>query len=167
MCMKRLLTTLSVALAASASYAGPAATIADLSWMTGTWTAPAGPNTLEENWITPAGGGIAALVRMSGADGISMWEVITIEEKAGSLAMSVQQWNKGFEPRTDVQRLELAEIGGQSVRFTAVTDGGMKSLGYSREGDTFTIHLVGQNGNPVELALKAKEQPPKLTPAAP
>jgi hypothetical protein len=155
--MKRLLSVLTIALASHAVYAaGPAATVADLGWMTGTWAAPAGPNTLEENWIVPSNGSMAALVRMTGAEGISMWEVITIEEKDGSLMMNVQQWNKGFEPRAAVQTLELGEISANSVTFNAVSEGGMKSLGYSREGDKFTIHLVGTNGNPVNLELSAK-----------
>ncbi len=156
MMLKRLL-AVTLAFAATTTYAAPPATVADLAWMTGTWSAPAGPNTLEENWVVPGNGSMAALVRMTGATGVSMWEVITVEEKDGSLMMSVQQWNKGFEPRADVQRLELSEITENSVNFTAVSEGSMKSLGYSREGDTFTIHLVGQNGNPVNLDLKASE----------
>src|SRR5687767_11492979 len=110
--LHRLFTTLALALVAGTAFAaGPAAKITDLAWMTGTWSAPVGPNTLEENWTTASGGSIAAMVRMSGAKGVSMWEVITIEEKDGSLMMSVQQWNAGFEPRSPVaQKLELAEI---------------------------------------------------------
>jgi hypothetical protein len=125
--------------------------------MTGTWSAPVGPNSLEENWVKPNNGSMAALVRMTGAGGVSMWELITIEEKDGTLMMNVQQWNKGFEPRAAAQTLELVEIGAQRVNFNAVSEGGMKSLGYSRDGDTFTIHLVGQNGSPVELALTAQK----------
>lgn len=158
MIARHLLLTATVALAANFGFAaGPPATVADLAWMTGTWSAPLGPNTLEENWVEPGNGSMAALVRMTGAEGIGMWEMITIEEKDGSLMMNIQQWNKGFTPRADAQTLELAEIGPQSVTFTAVSEGGMKSLGYSRDGDTFTIHLVGQNGNPTELALKAQK----------
>jgi hypothetical protein len=141
--------------AGAACAAGPAATVADLGWMTGTWAAALGPNTLEENWVVPTNGSMAALVRMTGADGVGMWEMITIEEKDGSLVMNIQQWNSGFEPRAEKQTLELAEITANSVMFNAVSEGSMKSLGYSREGDTFTIHLVGQNGNPTNLPLKA------------
>ncbi len=155
----RLFATLCLALVAGTAFAaGPPAKITDLAWMTGTWSAPVGANTLEENWISPAGGGIAAMVRMSGAKGVGMWEVITIEEKDGSLVMSVQQWNSGFEPRTPVaQKLELAEIGDKRVRFKAVTEGSMTSLGYSRSADnTFTIEMTVTAGNVMKLQLKAK-----------
>jgi hypothetical protein len=139
-------------------HAGPAAKITDLAWMTGTWSANLGPNTLEENWVAPSNGSIATLVRMSGAGGISMWEVITIEEKDGSLAMSVQQWNKGFEARTPVaQKLELVEIDKQRVKFKAVTEGGMTTLQYSRSADnTFSIEMGVPAGNTVKLDLKGK-----------
>lgn len=138
--------------------AGPEATIDELAWMTGTWSAQLGPNTLEEHWVAPQGGSIAAMVRMTGNGATSMFEVITIEEKDGSLVMNVQQWNAGFEPRTAVaQKLELAEIGERMVRFTAVTEGSMTSLGYSRTGDsTFTIHLETPDGNKVNLDLQAR-----------
>lgn len=157
--LHRLIVTLGFALAASTSFAaGPPAKISDLSWMTGTWSAPLGPNTLEENWISPGGGGIAAMVRMSGPNGVSMWEVITIEEKDGSLAMSIQQWGSGFEPRTPVaQKMELTEIGDKHVKFKAVTEGSMTSLAYSLGADkTFTIELGQPGGNVSKLALKGK-----------
>ncbi len=155
----RLFATLGLALVAGTSFAaGPPAKITDLAWMTGTWSAPVGANTLEETWISPGGGAIAAMVRMSGAKGVSMWEVITIEEKDGSLVMSVQQWNSGFEERTPVaQKLELAEIGDKRVRFKAVTEGSMTSLGYSRGADgTFNIEMTVPGGNVVKAQLKAK-----------
>jgi hypothetical protein len=157
--LHRLIATLGLAfIAGNAIAAGPPAKIADLAWMTGTWSTALGANTLEENWISPSGGGIAAMVRMSGPTGVSMWEVITIEEKAGSLMMSIQQWGSGFEPRTPVaQKLELAEIGERKVLFKAVTEGSMTSLAYSRSADnTFSIEMGVPGGKSNKLSLKAK-----------
>jgi hypothetical protein len=156
--MKRLF-LITIALAANTVYAaGPAATVADLAWMTGTWSGAAGPNSLEENWVVPKDGSMAALVRMTGAQGVGMWEMITVEEKDGSLVLRIQQWNKGFEPRADAQTMELAEIGPNSVKFDAVdADAATKSLGYSRDGDKFTIHVIGANGSPVNLELQGKK----------
>lgn len=143
--------------AAGAAYAGPPATVAQLDWMTGTWAAEMAPGTvLEENWVRSKAGSMGALVRMTGAEGISMWEMITIEERDGSLVMSLQQWNKGFEPRADVQRFELEEIGESSVTFKATSEGGIATLGYSRSGDTFTITLGTPNGPGRPLELKAQ-----------
>src|SRR5688500_133349 len=87
---------------AGSAFACPAATVDDLAWMTGTWAVPFGSNTLEENWLTPKDGAISAMVRMSGNGTTSMHEVIVIEEKDGSLELSIQQWGPGFTPRSEV-----------------------------------------------------------------
>ncbi|MEK9648095.1 MAG: DUF6265 family protein [Gammaproteobacteria bacterium] len=127
--------------AAGATFAGPPATVEDLSWMTGTWAGPFGPNTLEENWIEPKDGAIASMVRMSGNGSTSMYEVIIIEEKEGSLEMSIQQWGPNFEPTSEqAQKMELTDIGDKRVKFTAITEGTFEYLEYARPTeDTFTI----------------------------
>lgn len=137
----RMLTLTLLTGIAGSVLAGPAATIDELSWMTGTWAVPFGPNTLEENWITPKDGAISAIVRMSGNGTTSMYEVIVIEEKDGSLEMSIQQWGPGFTPQSEqAQKMELTEIGENMVRFTALTEGTFDYLEYRRPTDTtFTI----------------------------
>lgn len=143
---------------AGSAYAGPPAKVDQLAWMTGTWAAEMAPGTvLEENWVAGSAGSIGALVRMTGADGINMWEMITIEERDGSLVMSLQQWNKGFEPRADVQRFELDAIGESSVNFKATSPGSVGALGYSRNGDTFSINLGTPDGQTRSVQLKAKK----------
>ena len=157
--LQRLFTTLALTLVASSAFAaGPPAKITDLTWMTGTWSAPLGPNTLEENWTTATNGSIASMVRMSGPQGVSMWEVITIEEKDGSLMMNIQQWNAGFVPRSPAaQKMELVEIGDKRVKFKAVTEGAMTTLAYSRGADgSFNIEAGQPGGNVMKLALKGK-----------
>jgi hypothetical protein len=151
---RNTLITSSLLLASGWCAAQPPASIDQVAWMTGTWQTALGPNTLEENWVTPAGGSIAAMVRMYG-ESISMFEVITIEEKDGTLAMTVQQWDSGFKPRTpEAQQLILSEISDQRVMFEAVTEGSMTKLGYSRSGDTFTIELGGPAGDIRKVELK-------------
>lgn len=138
--------------------AGPAASIADLSWMTGNWAGALGPNQLEENWIATEGGSIAALVRMTGNGKTSMFEMITIEEAEGSLVLHIQQWNPGFVARTPTaQKMELLEIGERRVQFTATGEGGMRSLGYSSPTlDTFIIHVEQADGNRLDINLSAR-----------
>lgn len=151
--------TLSLFAAAAGSVsAGPAATVADIAWMTGNWAGALGPNQLEENWIMGEGGSIAAMVRVTGGGSTSMFEVITIEEVDGSLVLHIQQWDAGFVPRTDAaQKMELEEISANSVKFKAVSEGGMPTLGYSHpDADTFIIH-VGQDGGQVfDINLSAR-----------
>ena len=139
--------------------AGPSAKIEQLSWMTGNWAGALGPNQLEENWIAVEGRSLAAMVRMTGGDATSMFEMITIEEEAGSLVLHIQQWDPGFKPRTSgAQRMELREITASSVLFDAIGDeGGMKSLGYSYpENDVFMIHVEQASGAKIDINLSAR-----------
>lgn len=157
--LHRSFSALALALVAGSAFAaGPAAKVADLAWMTGTWSTAMGPNTLEENWTKPANGNIASMVRMSGPNGVSMWEVITIEEKEGSLVMAIQQWDAGFKPRSpEAQKMELTEIGNKSVKFKALTEGAFTTLGYSIGADgAFVIEAGQPNGQNMKLTLKGQ-----------
>ncbi len=158
MTVRTLLTASILSLAASTAFAGPPATIGQLNWMTGNWAANLGPNQLEENWIKAEGSSIAAMVRMTGNDATSMFEMITIEEVDGSLVLHIQQFDPGFMARTPApQEMELAEIGDNSVRFVAVSEGGMASLGYSNpDPETFIIHVGQEGGNTIDIPLKKR-----------
>jgi len=159
--MKKLTAILALnllALLSASVYAGPPATVADLSWMTGNWAGALGPNQLEENWIAGEGGSIAAMVRMTGNDATSMFEMITIEEVDGSLVLHIQQWDPGMAPRTEgAQEMKLEEIGENSVKFKAVSEGGMASLAYSHpDADTFIIHVGQASGQVFDITLTAR-----------
>lgn len=136
----------------------PAATIEDLAWMTGNYAGQLGPNTLEENWIGAESGSIAAMVRMTGPDGTSMFEMITIEEVDGSLVLHLQQFDPGFKPRTAAPlKMELAMIRDNHVHFNNVGTEGMRRLGYTLSGDTFTIHIDQPNGQTMNIELQKRE----------
>lgn len=143
---------------ALSAYAGPPAAIEDLGWMTGNWAGQLGPNQLEENWIKVEGSSIAAMVRMTGNDATSMFEMITIEEVDGSLVLHIQQFDPGFVARTPApQKMELSEITENSVQFVAVSEGGMASLGYSHpDAETFIIHVGQAGGNTLDIPLQKR-----------
>ena len=145
-------------IASSSFAAGPAASIDQLGWMTGNWAGQLGPNQLEENWIKTEGGSIAAMVRMTGGGSTSMFEMITIEEVDGSLVLHIQQWDPGFQPRTEsAQKMELEEIASNSVKFRAVSEGGMSTLGYSHpDANSFIIHVGRPDGGVLDIPLQKR-----------
>jgi hypothetical protein len=156
--LKSVLTAGLLSITSSLAFAaGPAATIDQLAWMTGNYAGNLGPNTLEENWVLPEAGSIAAVVRMTGPGGTSMFEMITIEEVDGSLVLHLQQFDPGFKPRTpEPLKMELAMIMDNHVHFNNVADTGMRSLGYSLNGDTFTVHIEQPNGQTMNIELKKR-----------
>ena len=158
MSVKKVVAIVLCCLPAAGVMAGPPASIEQLNWMTGNWAGALGPNQLEENWIKAEGGSIAAMVRMTGNNATSMFEMITIEQVDGSLTLHIQQFDPGFVPRTPApQKMELEEIGENSVKFVAVSEGGMASLGYSNpDPETFIIHVGQANGNTLDIPLQKR-----------
>ncbi|GIS20137.1 MAG: hypothetical protein CM15mP120_20530 [Pseudomonadota bacterium] len=79
--------------------------VASLAWMTGGWSGPVGPDTvLEENWLEPMGGTIAALVRITSPEGTAMVEIVHIEEVGNTLELHIEQWDSGYESRAPAQK---------------------------------------------------------------
>ena len=125
-----------------------AAKVSDLAWMSGHYEGSTGNGTLEENWAKPVGGSIASLVRSTDGEKTTMIELIVVEEEEGSLVLRLQQWNPGFAPRTEgPQVMKLIEISDNKVVFEDVSGGGLKKLGYSREGNQFTISIETAGGS--------------------
>lgn len=134
--------------------------LSDLSWMTGSWTGPVGPGlTLEENWIQPVDGSLAALVRITGNGKTSMVELIVIEEENDSLVLRVKQWDAGFKPRTPKpQTFKLVTMGENMVGFEAIDSGVMKTLAYSRpEEGLFNIDIENVEGGIYQINLVARK----------
>lgn len=136
--------------------AAMAASIADLAWMTGTWSGAVGPGVLEENWTVPRDGSIQSVVRMTGGGQTSMVELIVIEEEDDTLVLRLQQWDPGMKPRTEGPTvMKLAEMGESTVAFEVVGEGMFSTLRYTRDGDTFTISITNPDGSSFDLPLTA------------
>lgn len=137
--------------------AGPPAEVSDLAWLTGSYEGAMGPGaTLEENWSEPKAGSIAALVRSTANDATTMIELIVIEETEGSLVLRLQQWNPGWVPRTEgPQVMNLVSSEPNKVMFEAAGEGALKTLGYSLDGDTFTISVSTEQGS-FDIPLERK-----------
>lgn len=127
---------------------GPAATVADLAWMTGHYKGDTGNGTLEETWAQPVGGSIAALVRSTADGATNMIEIIVVEEESDSLMLRLKQWDPGMNPRAEgFEVMELMEIGDKRVVFRNTGEDGIQQLGYSLVGDTFTISVETAQGS--------------------
>ncbi len=132
--------------------------VADLAWMTGTWSGGMGQGSLEENWAVPKNGSMAALVRGFSPDGTTnMIELISIEEEDDSLVLRLKQWNPGMTPRAEgFQVMKLVESKDRMVRFENIGEGGLAKLGYSRPADDkFVISIELPNGQTIDIPLEA------------
>ncbi|MCZ6458849.1 MAG: DUF6265 family protein [Gammaproteobacteria bacterium] len=160
---RRLLTSILVVLSLTTTAtvladAHTKASVDDLAWMTGSYVGSIGNGTLEENWIRPKDGSIAALVRITGEGATSMVELIVVQPEADSLMLHIQQWDTGFAPRAGgAQKMKLTNLGENTVSFEAVSEGGLKSLTYSRPTpDLFTVDVETADGTKFQIPLKAQ-----------
>ena len=152
--MKQLFMAGALALIATHASADPK--VADLAWMTGSWSGNAGPGVqLEENWSAPRAGTMGSIVRMVG-ETTSMMEVVYIEERDGTLMLYVQQWDPGFAPLTEkAQVMRMTSMGEREISFEAVGEGAMRGLAYSRPSDDdFVIDVTVGGGNKIQIPLK-------------
>jgi len=156
--MRRLLLSILTILPCLAHPAS-APSVADLAWMTGTWVGPLGEQTLEEHWVQPGNGTMACVVRFTSGGATNIYELIVIEERAGSLVFQVRQWLPGFVPLDPPgQTMALAEIGERRVSFKAVGPGNFQTLSYSRPtDDEFHIAVQTQDGGAFQLQLRPKQ----------
>ena len=133
--------------------------VADLAWMTGTWSGGMGQGgSLEENWAVPKNGSMAALVRGFSPDGTTnMIELISIEEEDDSLVLRLKQWNPGMAPRAEgFQVMKLIESKDRMVKFENIGEDGLAKLGYSRPADDkFVISIELPNGQELDIPLDA------------
>ena len=148
--MRKLSIGLVLSLVSSSSVFGqsPTAKVSDLAWMTGHYEGNTGNGTLEENWAEPEGGSLASLVRSTAGGVTTMIELIVIEEEGESLTLRLKQWDPGMSPRSEgFQVMELIEIGDHKVVFKNIGADGLQQLGYSLDGDQFTISLTTAQGS--------------------
>ena len=119
--------------------------IANLSWMTGSWSGAMGPATLEENWTQAKSGTIASLVRLTTPEGTGMVEIVNIQEMEGTLVLHLQQWG---------QKMLLDRSGEHTVTFKAASPGGLKQLTYSRPADNeFEVAVITADDQNVTIKM--------------
>ena len=75
-----------LALILAAHLAGPPATIDQMAWLTGCWTQTQTETSIEERWMTPAGGVMLGMGRAVRSGKLRDYEYTRIVETDGSLA---------------------------------------------------------------------------------
>ena len=83
-------------------------------------------------------------------------ELIVVEQEGDTLVLRLQQWNPGWQPRTDgPTKFRLSAIGERTVSWEAEGDAPINSLTYSRPADDEFVIDVGTPGGGLKIPLKA------------
>jgi hypothetical protein len=88
-----------------------AASIANVSWMEGTWVSADAGETVEEHWTSPAGGAMLGVSRTIANGQLRAFEFLRIVERNGRLVYIAQPNGR---PPTD---FTMTRIDGASVTF--------------------------------------------------
>lgn len=127
----------------SAGQNSPAATLAEMSWLTGNWAGEALGGLCEEIWSPPRNGAMMGMFRLIIKEKTILYEMMTLIEENGSLIPRL----KHFSPK-----LVGWEEKNKSVDFKYV---GKKDGVVHFEGLTFKPE--GKNGVTIYLAMEQKD----------
>lgn len=156
--MKSWLVVLSaILLTPGSAIAAPAATLADISWLSGSWEGEGieGAPALEA-YAPAAGGQMVGHFRQLNKDGTVMfYELITIVEQGGTLAYRLKHFNAdltGWEEKEKVVSFPLTERKGDRLDFSGLV--------YERTGkDTMTASVkVSEGGKEQTLIFRFRRK---------
>ena len=102
----------------------PRATLHDMRWLAGRWTASALGGETEETWSGPAGGAMMGMFRLLKDGKVVFYELLTLVEHEGSLLLRLKHFNPdltGWEEKADTVKFRLLKISGDTAHFDGMT----------------------------------------------
>jgi hypothetical protein len=102
----------------------PAAAIADMAWLAGTWEGEGLGGTVDEIWTAPAGGAMAGFFRLVRDGKPVFYELLTILEHEGSLEMRLKHANPdmtGWEEKNNFVTFKLVKLDETGAYFGGFT----------------------------------------------
>ena len=102
----------------------PAATLADVAWLTGYWRGEGFGGQVEEAWSEPLAGSMMGMFRFVKDGQVAFYEILALVEDEGSLTMKVKHFTGDFvawEEKEDAVRFRLVRIGEREAFFEGLT----------------------------------------------
>ena len=129
------------------------ATIAQVEGIVGTWTGTMGTRTIEERWLSPAGGSMLATSRtiLAGSGVMVAFEFLCIVERNGGLVYTAMP--NARMPPTD---FTLTKVTPDSATFENPAHDFPKMIRYSKlpDGSLETMVAGADGARPVTVVLK-------------
>jgi hypothetical protein len=122
-------------------------TLAQLSWVAGTWRGESGGMVFEERWTPPSGGAMLAVSRTVKGDRMVAFEFLRIVERDGTLVYVAQP---GGRPPTE---FTLTALAADSATFENPSHDFPKMIRYVRQADGSLEARVSDGGEKAETLL--------------
>ena len=135
----------------------PAARVADLAWLAGSWEGEGITGPAREVYSAPIGGQMTGHFIQTRGDGIWFFEIMSIAEVAGSLEYRLKHFNAdltGWEERGDVRRFPLVAVERDAWYFDGLTirrDGPDGMIG--------AVRIDNQDGTSREAVFRYRRRP--------
>jgi hypothetical protein len=138
----------------AASFSGPAATIAQVEWIAGTWSGLNGSLTVEERWTPAASGGMIGVGRTLRGTSLSNFEFLCIAERQGTLVYVAMP-----DARTPATFFTLTNVTADSATFENPSHDFPKLIRYSRraDGSLETAISAGGTSKPTTFVLQRQQ----------
>ena len=115
----------------------PTASLADLSWLVGSWEGDAFGGRAEEVWLPASGGSMAGTFKLIVNDAATMYEFFMIVPDGESLTLRLKHFDRdlvGWEERHEYVEFPLVRVEKDAAYFAGLT--------YRRVGETDLVAYV-------------------------
>ena len=129
----------------------PTASLADLSWLVGSWEGDAFGGRAEEVWMPASGGSMAGTFKLIVNDAATMYEFFTIVPDGESLTLRLKHFDRdlvGWEERDEYVEFPLVRLEKDAVYFAGLT---YRRIG---EADLVAYVSVSQGGSVFEETIR-------------
>lgn len=104
--------------------APPEATLADVGWLTGSWSGEGLGGVSEEIWSEPRGGAMVATYRLLMDGAVAFYEIMTIVETEGTLLFRLKHFDPdltGWEEKDETVDFPLVAVEENRILFDGMT----------------------------------------------
>ncbi len=128
----------------------PEATLADASWLVGSWMGTAFGQQFEEVWNAPSAGSMIGMFKLYGDDGPAFYELLELSVEDGTLSMKVKHFSADFaawETKEDYVTFRLVKKEDDALHFGGLSfyrqdDGSIDGYIVMHEGEELTEYPI-------------------------
>ena len=102
----------------------PTASLADVSWLVGSWSGDAFGSNFEEVWNPASAGSMVGMWKLLKDDQVVFYELMLLVEEEGSLSIKVKHFSEDFtawEDKQEFVRFPLVKISSDEVHFKGLS----------------------------------------------
>jgi hypothetical protein len=119
--------------------------VADLAWLTGTWSGEKDGDRIEETWLPPAAGAMIGAFRWLRGDAVVVYELLALEPDGDSVVLLLRHYRPGLVPRegeTEALRFRLVEARDGYAMFDLDDATRPTRVGYRRGDDGSLVAVL-------------------------